>query len=39
MTSSRWPGKGGEQAMDDYGLTVEIHDEPGHVLITRPHRD
>src|SRR5690242_12605521 len=27
-------GKGGEQAMDDYGLTVEIRDEPGHVLIT-----
>jgi anti-anti-sigma factor len=27
-------GKGGEQAMDGYGLTVEIRGEPGHVLIT-----
>jgi len=25
--------------MDDYGLTVEIRDKPGYVLITRPHRD
>ena len=26
-------GKGGEKAMDDYGLTVEVHQEPGHVLV------
>jgi hypothetical protein len=32
----RRPGrrKGGEQAMDYYGLTVEVHQEPGHLLIT-----
>jgi anti-anti-sigma factor len=26
--------KGGEQAMDCYGLTVEVSQEPGHMLIT-----
>jgi anti-sigma B factor antagonist len=26
--------KGGEQVMDDYGLTIEVRQEPGHVLVT-----
>lgn len=38
MTSSEGsrprPGPGGERAMDDYGLTVEVRHEPGHVLVT-----
>jgi anti-anti-sigma factor len=38
MTSSEWPrpgqGRGGEQAMGDYGLAVEVRHEPGHVLVT-----
>jgi hypothetical protein len=27
-------GKGGEQAVDDYRLTVEVRQEPGHLLVT-----
>jgi hypothetical protein len=27
-------GKGDQQAMGDYGLTVEVRHEPGHVLVT-----
>ena len=27
-------GLGGQQVMDDYGLTVEVRQEPGHVLVT-----
>src|SRR5580693_5948518 len=27
-------GLGGQQVMDDYGLTIEVHQEPGHVLVT-----
>jgi anti-sigma B factor antagonist len=33
MTSSG-RGKGGEQAMNDYGLTVGVRQEPGHMLVT-----
>ena len=27
-------GLGGQQVMDDYGLTIEVRQEPGHVLVT-----
>ena len=27
-------GKAGQQAMDDYGLTIEVRHEPDHVLVT-----
>jgi anti-sigma B factor antagonist len=27
-------GEGGEKAMEDYGLTIEVRQEPGHVLVT-----
>jgi anti-sigma B factor antagonist len=28
------PGLRGQQVTDDYGLTIEVREEPGHVLVT-----